>query len=283
MQYRIISWRLATFAAVFLLAACDNYVQTTSGAEYLNRYAQSRNVNADGAVSTVAADDQAVREIANVEPELQFPARIGIARIFNGQMTTIPADEAQQWRQLAERLGPDYGEFVPISPLVAALAAGSVSDASTSRNRWNGNIEETVRAIRFGAARQHVDAVLIYEVFANSDVDTNVLSVTKLVLIGFFMVPSEEITANGFANAMLVDVRNGYVYGYAQSSTDKPVETLSTSANEYANVRQAETEARAGAVDRLVVDVEEMARELRLQLAERRAKAAEARAAEKEG
>lgn len=274
MQTKFVPWRMIAIAAVVLLAGCQSYVQTTSGKAYLNRYAQSQNVNAEGAVSTVAADDQAVREIANVEPELQFPARIGIARIFNGQMATIPANEAQQWRQFADRLGPDYGEFVPISPLVAALAASSVSDASTNRNRWRGNVEETVRAIRFGAARQHVDAVLIYEVFANSDVDTNILSVTKLILVGFFMAPSEEITANGFANAMLVDVRNGYVYGYAHSGTEKPVETLSTSANEYANVRRAESAARAGAVDKLIVDVEEMTRELRLQLAERRANAA---------
>lgn len=276
MQYRQMFWRLAMLAAAVSLAACDHYVQTTSGREYLSRYEQSKNVNAESAASTVAADDQAVREIANVDPQLRFPARIGIARIFDGQMTAIPADEALQWRHLADTLGPDYGEFVPISPLVAALAAGSVSNAATKRNRWDGNVEETVRAIRFGAARQHVDAVLIYEVYADSDVETNVLAVTKLILIGYFMAPSEEITANGFANAMLVDVRNGYVYGYAQSNSDKAVKSLSTSVGESAEVRQAESTARGRAVSRLVVDVEDMTRELRLQLAERRAKAAEA-------
>lgn len=275
MHYRQVSSPLALFAAAILLAACDNYVQTTSGAEYLNRYQSARNVNADGAASTVAADDQAVREIANVEPELTFPARIGIARVFDGRLSPMPAHEAQQWRKLADRLGPDWGEFVPISPLVAALAAGSVSNATTGHNAWRGDIEQTVRAIRFGAARQHVDAVLIYEVFANSEVDTNILSVTKLILVGYLVAPSEEITAHGFANAMLVDVRNGYVYGYAQSEANDPVEMLSTSASEYDNVKRAKAVARTSAVDRLVVDVEDMARELRLQLAERRAKAAE--------
>jgi len=292
MQYRQNSWRLAVVAAVFALAACDSYVQTTSGKEYLSRYEQSQNVNEGSLATNMAADNQAVREIANVEPQLRFPARIGIARIFNGQLSAIPADEAQQWRELADRLGPDYGEFVPISPLVAALAAGSVGSSRAGQNesgsygtlnrfnQFDSAIIQTVRMIRFGAARQHVDAVLIYEVYADSDVETNVLSVTKLVLIGFFMAPSEEITANGFANAMLVDVRNGYVYGYAQSNTDKAVKSLSTSVGEDTNVRQAESKARSGAVGRLVVDVEDMARELRLQLAERRAKAAEAKVAQ---
>ena len=273
MHYKQITPYMAVFAAALLLAACNSYVQTTSGAEYLNRYKQARYVNTVGTASTVAADDQAVHEIANVEPELQFPARVGIARVFNGRLSTVPAHDAQQWRQLADRLGPGWGEFVPISPLVAALAAGSVPEANTGRSGWHGGIEQTIRAIRFGAARQHVDAVLIYEVFSDSDVETNVLSVTKLILVGYLVAPSEEITANGFANAMLVDVRNGYVYGYAQSGTEDPVETLSTSASEHANVRRAEAAAQTGAVDRLVVDVEKMARELRLQLAEQRSKA----------
>lgn len=273
MKYARISPMMAIIATAFLLGACNSYVQTSSGKEYLNRYQDARNVNLDGAVSRVTADDQAVYEIANVEPELQFPARIGVARIFNGELSSLPVHDAQQWRQLADRLGPGWGEFVPISPLVAALAAGSVSDMNTNGFGRHSGIEQTIRAIRFGAARQHVDAVLIYEVFADSDVETNILSVTKLALIGYLIAPSEEITANGFANAMLVDVRNGYVYGYAQSNTEDPVETLSTSAGERDNVKRAKAAAQTGAVDRLVVDVEKMARELRLQLAEKRVKA----------
>jgi len=71
--------------------------------------------------------DQRVREVANVEPILRFPARIGLARIGieNSRPTLIPppAEEAKAWVDLAEDLGPEYGEFVPISPLIAAMLA----------------------------------------------------------------------------------------------------------------------------------------------------------------
>lgn len=271
---RVSPWPIIAIAALFL-SACGSHVQTSSGAAYLDRYESVRNVNYEDTVSTVAVDDQAVREIANVEPDLRFPARIGIARVVNSRLAPIPANEAQQWKDLSNRLGPDWGEFVPISPLVAALVSGSAPKSAASKDNWGRGIHETIRAIRFGAARQHVDAVLIYEVFADSDVATNVLSVTKVAIIGYWLAPSEEITANGFANAMLVDVRNGYVYGYAESGTEKPVETLSTSVNEDANVRYAMAKAQSGAVGRLVLDVEKMARDLRLRLAEKRANDAE--------
>ena len=52
-----------------------------------------------------------------------------------------------------------------------------------------------MRRIRLGAARQHVDAVLIYEVFANSERSSNPLAVTKIALVGFFLAPSENIVA----------------------------------------------------------------------------------------
>ena len=42
MHYKQITPYMAVFAAALLLAACNSYVQTTSGAEYLNRYKQAR-------------------------------------------------------------------------------------------------------------------------------------------------------------------------------------------------------------------------------------------------
>jgi hypothetical protein len=39
------------------------------------------------------------------------------------------------------------------------------------------------------------------------------LSFADLSIIGMFIVPSRHLKAEGFASALLLDVRNGYPYG----------------------------------------------------------------------
>jgi hypothetical protein len=131
--------RLATlalgFGATVLLTACSTYVQTTSGSQYLSGYSASPpkgeiRLPSAGEAGTVDAD---IALAAAVEPQLRFPARLGLARIDSGRLTQVPPAEADAWRGLAERLGSGYGEFVSVSPLIAALAtpeeAGGCRDA----------------------------------------------------------------------------------------------------------------------------------------------------------
>jgi hypothetical protein len=131
------------------------------------------------------------------------------------------------------------------------------------------SLAEVVREVRLGAARQHLDAVLIYETFGRSEETSNPLAVAKLALIGFFL-PTEDVEAEGFAQAVLVDVRNGYTYGTASASSERPTYRLSTSGNSYAVQREAQADAQARAVENLTGEVEAMVRELRLALAEGR-------------
>ena len=107
--------KFALVAAVgaLLLSACEHYTQTTSGADYLARYDASY-TPLEGGGSDVDAD---VRRIAAVEPDIRFPARIGLARIEHGSLIGVPADEGYIWQALAEDLDPRFGEFVPVSPL----------------------------------------------------------------------------------------------------------------------------------------------------------------------
>ena len=63
-----------------LLSACSTTTQMTSGANYLSRY-QSATVISSGEI------DKQVLDIASIEPNLHFPARIGIARIADGKLT----------------------------------------------------------------------------------------------------------------------------------------------------------------------------------------------------
>lgn len=207
-----------------LLAACAPRIQDTSGAAYLARYdaqaAAARTIRADDSLTGKAGEkglDPAIIAAAGVEPILQFPARIGLARIEGGKLSPISAREAKLWQGLADRYRA-LGDFVPVDPLVAYAAAESV--AGLTLDRWRPEIGTTINVIRLGSARQHLDAVLIYEVGATSTEDTTFASIAELTIIGGGILPTRVIESKGAARALLIDVRNGYPYGTAQSETE---------------------------------------------------------------
>ncbi|NIA68219.1 hypothetical protein HBA54_06405 [Pelagibius litoralis] len=255
---------------VALLAACDHRVQTTSGSQYLAGYSGLHST-AGASAGIDPGIDGGIRAAADVEPQLRFPARLGLARIENGRLTSVPQGDAMAWRSLAERLGDGYGSFVPVSPLIAALAVprDAVDAAGRCSPAYRSCLAQIVHEVRLGAARQHLDAVLIYETFGKSEETSNPLAVTKLALIGFFL-PTEDVAAEGSAQAVLVDVRNGYTYGMASAVADKPVQRITTSGNSYAVQRAAQQVAQVRAVENLTGEVEAMLRDLRLALAEGR-------------
>ena len=203
---------LAGTAICLALAACEHYTQTTSGADYLKAYSAP----AKGSPSI----DREVRDVAAVEPLLRFPARIGLARIgktsewSGAELTGIPAQELKAWGDVAQRLGPKFGEFVPVSPILAQMLT-----PKTVHSRYE-TAAETIEQIRLGAARQHIDAVLIYESDGTANSESTPLSITEWTLIGAFILPTQDVKALGTAQALLLDVRNGYPYGAVHTSAD---------------------------------------------------------------
>ncbi len=150
--------------ALTLFAACSTTTQTTSGAAFLS--ARSGTVDPD------------VARAAAIEPNLQFPARIGIARIINNRLTLPPAAELAV---LPDPAG--LGSFTVINPLITDTLHPPVQ-------------HNPLRAAQLTAARQHQDYVLIYA-----------LSQT-----------GAGLGKSGQANAVLMDVRTGYIYGSAAVS-----------------------------------------------------------------
>lgn len=258
---------VAILAAVFLsgaVAACSN-VQTSSGRDYVAGYTVD-----ESDPETLRQIDEEIARAALVEPQLRFPARIGIARIEGGLLSPLSEQESAVWQAMAERLGEDFGSFVPVSPMVAALAMPADDEPKAqgcAYDRTGTCLAQLVRQIRLGAARQHIDSVLIYEAFADVDRTGNVLAFTKVALIGF-MLPTEDVEAGGFANAMLVDVRNGYAYGTASAVSDDTAYRLTTWGDSKHAEAAAGSEARLAAVAALSMEVETMMHDLRLALDE---------------
>jgi len=126
------------------------------------------------------------------------------------------------------------------------------------------NAAEVVRKIRLGSARQHLDAVLIYEVFSKTDQKTLPTAVANWTIIGAYIVPSKESKTVGYANALLVDVRNGYPYGTADARATEI--DLSTMVNQYSNKRRQGNEAQVAAALNLVPEVVTMFEKLQKEL-----------------
>jgi hypothetical protein len=248
----------AAAATVLLVAACGHDVQTTSGQAYLAGQGDWRTPT-QASARTLTPMDRAVRDAASVEPTLRFPARIGLARLEGGRLTPVPPEEADAWITLARRLGPSYGEFVPINPLVAQLAASAAEPPPRGASR------SPIDTLRLGAARQHVDAVLIYEVAGRGRDSATPFSALDLTIVGAFLVPSRVVAGEATAYAVLLDVRNGYPYGNAMAQGRNS--GLSTLGQSWGAVRDARVSASTQAVENLTVEVEGMMTRLSQQLA----------------
>lgn len=231
---------LAATAALIVLGACETSLQTSSGADYLARYDASHEA-ANGVASDV---DEDVRRIAAIEPNLVFPARIGLARIENGRLTALPEQDARIWQDQVEQLGRVYGEFVPVSPMIAEM----VSPTSTRRSNRTADV---IAHIRRGAARQHLDYVLAYEVGASRREKSNALALADLTIIGMFVLPSRTIDVEATASGLMLDVRTGYPYATLTTHADKSgvsraVSERSTGLN-YADTAKAQAVSKLAA------------------------------------
>ncbi|MDW3205957.1 MAG: hypothetical protein R8L07_10495 [Alphaproteobacteria bacterium] len=269
----VLSNRFTALALIGFLSACATYeTQTTSGRTYLEEYpggptplSDRFTKDADGNdVLRPLSVDEEVALAANVEPQLRFPARIGLAYIQNGQLSPVPAGHGAAWLGAAKSLGPEFGQFVPVSPLVAGVADSNPREASSLKGR--SRLAEAMRSIRLASARQHLDAVLVYESFGQSKNSATPLSALNVTLIGMALVPANLIEGQGFAQAILLDVRNGYTYGNAVAVGDSA--SLSTYSNTGSAEKTRAEAAAADAVETLTEQVADMMRRLRSELAD---------------
>lgn len=237
-------YRPALLALWMLISACSNAVQMTSGAAFV----EARD---KGVLRPIDAD---IARIAAVEPNLHFPARIGVARIVDGALTLPSAAEGEMLAEVGARHAV-LGEFVQVSPLIASMVTGTPPEGVVGDCRHcRPNV--VVQDIRKTAARQHLDYVLIYEIGARSHERDTVFALADVTLIGGAFLPTRNIKVAGVGQAIFLDVRTGYPYGTAQTAVD-----LSGLGRSFGGNRREE-QLREKATDRvfaaLVPDVEAM-------------------------
>ncbi|MEM6661723.1 MAG: hypothetical protein AAF666_06055 [Pseudomonadota bacterium] len=221
---------LLLIALALTATGCAAHVQSTSGAEYLARSTSPvagseiltrRYTDRDGAERVeeieIPSTDQLVRKAASIEPTLTLPARIGLARIEHGQLTAIPPHEGAIWSQLAGQ-HRSLGVLVPVDPFLANYTVRSI--LPQDRQQLRSDSGDLLTKIRLGAARQHMDAVLIYEVGTANARGKGPGGLGHVQVLGGLPSNSAVNTDLGIGRALLLDVRNGYPYGVATAHAD---------------------------------------------------------------
>ena len=146
-----------------------------------------------------------------------------------------------------------------IGAALALLAGFNIQRRDVSRS--------PVDDIRIAAARQHIDAVLIYEVIGASRDRATLPSAVDLTIIGAFLIPSRSLEGTATAGALLVDVRNGYAYGSALASAEQG--GIWTNVGSSSRRMEVQNEAQLAAVRNLTGEVATMVARLRDELAAR--------------
>ena len=194
--------------------------------------------------------DRQVAALYEIAPRLRLPARFALAKSEHGRLVAPPETEIAEWTALAGRLGPSFGEFVVLTPMIAQSAADLTQTAT----------RDAVADIRRGSALLKADYALVYEVATASETRDNALSAADWTLIGLWLAPSRSVTGDALAEAVLLDVRTGLPLGSARAQADTELRARPTTADQR---RQAAAEAAgAEAVALLARDVETLTEKL---------------------
>jgi hypothetical protein len=125
------------------------------------------------------------------------------------------------------------------------------------QDAWAAPREVTVKKLRLLAARAHADALVIVDHGYKSG-GPNGLAALNVLLVPMLFTPFLDTRIDGYADAFVIDVRNGYLYGHVSEEDqrgkhyaniyDKGVDVLAT--EQWATLREALTKDLA----RLVAD-----------------------------
>ena len=251
MKNRTILIGLLIILSLVSIGCQSHSVQMTSGKKYISDYSEVE-VKEANKTST----DKEVKLVAEIEPSLRFPARIGLVKIYNGKITNLSPEEVESWTKVKEEMGEKFGDFIPVSSMIAEMVYSS-QNRNTKRH---GNPVEIFRKVRLGAARQHLDYVLVYEVFSSTKTTKLASSVANWTIIGGYLIPSRQIKTTGHANALLLDVRTGYPYGTATATLN--ANEISAWFNNRDKARNLADKNQMSTVIKLIPEVQQMMKKL---------------------
>jgi hypothetical protein len=157
-------------------------------------------------------DDEDIRKAFEARPQLPGQFRIAY-------YTFDPAIAKDLDASLAAVPGVTHVYRIP--PLLA-----SGQRRIEEGNAWAAPREVTVKKLRLLAARAHADALVVVDHGYRTG-GVNVLSALNVLVIPMLFTPFLDNTVTGYAEAYLIDTRNGYLYGHV-AEEDKRGEQYAT-------------------------------------------------------
>jgi len=191
--------------------------------------------------------DYSIRQRLNLPPLATFPTALAVARVQGSGYRSYSGNSygAGRYSVVTTReteLDEHIGRLTRL-PMVTGVAP--INRLLLSQDL------QTDRELRNAVAQLHADLILIYTLdtsFHKSDVT----SPLDVVTLGF--LPSKSAKVNCTASAVLLDTRNGYVYGVAEGAADH--QQAANAWTSEAACESARKRAEAEAVEQLVAEFE---------------------------
>lgn len=227
---------IGVISIVLLAGGCAQYATPGRGAE-LSAFGVSREAQTDVSISN------------NLDrrPLASLPAGIAVVRV---QAPGYKSDTAVGWgtgnycivttRDVEK---PDQIERLAKMPMVSGIAP-------INRLLLSGALNSDME-LRQAAASLHADFLLIYTLDTTFTVDDKA---SPLTVVTLGLSPNQQARVLTTASAVLMDTRNGYIYGVAEATESKnQLASAWTSANAVDETRRR---AESEAFDKLVGELE---------------------------
>lgn len=229
--------QISLLVLVCSLSGCVSYVTPGRGANLAD-------VGAPRAADMEPGADVKIRESFDKKPLAHFPANLAVARI---QAAGYHSNTSEGW-------GTGKFTLVTVRDIESPDAIDRISKlpqlggvAPINRMLFQTDKLDTDLPLRQAAASLHADLLLIYTL------DTTFSSQDKAVPLSVLTLglsPNQAIRVNSTASAILLDTRNGYVYGLAEATAKQDRLTSGWQESDTVDATRKQTEAEA--FDKLV-------------------------------
>lgn len=177
-----------------------------------------------------------VEEIRSLRPQATVPLKIAVVPA-NRRRTEISKEEQEaikSWGEKFKTLG--FVKSFEIVPHSLISNCGYQSEGGCFSNES-----------RLAGARMGADAVLFINDNTDTDSYVNPLSVLNISIVGMWLAPGHHRDSYSIYEASLLDINNGYLYGFAQDSGEyKAIRPYM-----YANRNTGQNEARLEALNKV--------------------------------
>ncbi|WP_445369851.1 hypothetical protein ACH5Y9_12470 [Methylomonas sp. BW4-1] len=177
-----------------------------------------------------------VEEIRNLRPQATIPLKVAVVTA-NHRRTEISKEEQEAiniWGEKFKALG--FIKSFDIVPQSLISNCGYRSEGSCFSNES-----------RLAGARMGADTILFINDSTDTDSYLNPLSMLNISIIGMWLAPGHHRDSYSIYEASLLDINNGYLYGFARDSSEhKAIRPYM-----YANRNTGQNEARLEALNKV--------------------------------